>query len=116
MIGLVVGDLVSLIVLLRLLQRTPVDRQRRLLTPVCDDGHVGVAAAVIWAGGDLTVGERVLVFIVGGVLVGIDAIVVFAQVGRDFVTLPGRRVARNVILAPGGAAAATVVMQNKPPS
>lgn len=115
MIGLVVGDLVSLIVLIALLQRHLSIGKAYLHTGLMMV-VTGVAAAVIWAAGDITVVERVLVFIVGGVLVGIDAIVVFAQVGRDFVTLPGRRVARNVILAPGGAAAATVVMQNKPPS
>jgi O-antigen/teichoic acid export membrane protein len=101
MIGLVVGDLVSLILLIALLHRhLPIGRafiHTGLMTVT-----TSVAAAVIWAASDITIAERALVFIIGGVMIGIDAVVVFSEVGRDFFAWPATRIARNVISARHG--------------
>jgi O-antigen/teichoic acid export membrane protein len=115
MIGLVVGDLVSLAFLIVLLrQHMPIAKafiHISLLTLI-----VGAAAAVIWAGGDLSIAQRVAVFIVGGVLIGIDTIVIFLQVGRDFFPWAGRRIARTVIPSQGGVAIAAAAARNEPTS
>jgi O-antigen/teichoic acid export membrane protein len=118
MVGLVVGDIVSLVLLLFLLRRhlsvpTAIMHMGVQATALC------LAGAAIWAGGDLTIGERVLVFIAGGLVIGIDAVVVFKQVGRDFIGRPGQSnqiVTRNMIPVPGGAAVASAVIRTEPPT
>ena len=77
---------------------------------------VGAAAVAIWAGGDLSIAGRVLVFVVGGVVICLDAAVVFLRVGRDFMPRPAQRVARNVVPASAMPAVATVAVQNEPPA
>jgi hypothetical protein len=77
---------------------------------------LGVAAVAIWAGGNLSIGERAMVFAIGGVVIVLDALVVFMQVGRDFVLRSGQRIPLTVIPAQGGAAVATGAVQSEPPT
>jgi len=76
---------------------------------------VGAAARVIWASGDLGIAGRILVFLGGGVVICLDATMVFLRIGKDFLPRPAQRVARNVGPAPGRPAVATVAVQNEPP-
>ena len=118
MVGLVIGDLLSLIVLVCLLHRhlsiTTALAHIGLLTAT-----IGIAAAVLWAGGDLTIGERVLVFIVGGLPIGIDAIFLYRRNGRGLATpsdQAGEQIVRTVIPAPRRTAVAATVVRSEPPT
>jgi hypothetical protein len=106
-VGLVVGDFISLVLLLALLrQHLSVARamfHTGLLTVI-----IGSAAVAIWASADLGIGERLLIFVVGGVMVCFDAAVVFLQVGRDFLPRSAQLMARNVVPAPARPVVATV--------
>jgi hypothetical protein len=77
---------------------------------------LGTAAVAIWAGGDLGVAERVLVFVLGGVVIALDVAVVFLQVGRDFMPRSAQLVTRNVVPAQSRPAVATVAVSNEPPA
>jgi O-antigen/teichoic acid export membrane protein len=118
MVGLVIGDFLSLVVLLSLLHRhlsipTALTHIGLLATTI------GLAAAMLWAGGDLTLGERALIFMAGGLAIGIDAIVLYQQVGRGVATRSHQsrqRIARNVIPVPGCAVLATVAIESEPPT
>jgi O-antigen/teichoic acid export membrane protein len=79
--GLVIGDLISLVVFLWLLQR-----QLQVKTAMAHIGvltiPIGSAALVLWAHGNLTLGERALIAFVGGAVISLDALIVYYQVGR----------------------------------
>jgi O-antigen/teichoic acid export membrane protein len=115
MLGVAVGDFISLILLLALLGKHLSVAKAMFHTGVLA-ATVGSAAIVIWLSGDLTIGERVLVFVIGGVVICLDAIVVFLRVGRDFMPRSTQRVARNIVPAPARPAVATVAIQNEPPA
>jgi O-antigen/teichoic acid export membrane protein len=115
MLGVVVGDFVSLVLLLALL-RQQLSVARAMFHTGVLAATVGAAAFAIWAGGDLSIAERVLVFLVGGVVICLDAAVVFLRVARDFMPRPAQRLTRNVVPAPGRPAVATVAVQNEPPT
>jgi O-antigen/teichoic acid export membrane protein len=115
MVGLVVGDFVSLVLLLALL-RQHLSVARAMFHTGVLAATVGAAAVAIWASGDLSIGERVLVFVVGGTVICLDAAVVFLEVGRDFLPRSAQRVAQKVVPAPGRPAVATVAVRNEPPA
>ena len=99
MAGLVVGEFAAVAALFFLVRRhlsiTTAMVHAGLLSAI-----IGVAAAVIWSNADLTIGERALVFVVGGLMIGIDVVVAF-QVGRVFVALSRQHTTRNAFTAPG---------------
>ncbi|HEX3989774.1 MAG TPA: oligosaccharide flippase family protein [Acetobacteraceae bacterium] len=110
MVGLVIGDFISLVFLLALLRRhlsvaTAMFHNGLMVVTLC------VAAVVIWAGGNLSIGQRVLVFVIGGGVIGLDAFVVFQQYGRDFLRRPVQIAARHAAPMP---AIATVAVQGEP--
>jgi O-antigen/teichoic acid export membrane protein len=118
MVGLVLGDIVSLVLLLFLLRR-----HLSVATAMAHMGlqmaTLGLVGAAIWSGGDLTIGQRMLLFVAGGVVIGIDAVVVFQKMGKDFVGRSGQSsqvLARNAIPAHGGAAVASAVIRSEPPT
>jgi O-antigen/teichoic acid export membrane protein len=110
MVGLVVGDFISLIFLLALLRRhlavaTVMFHNGLILVTLC------AAAAAIWTGGNFSIGERVLVFVLGGGVIGLDAVVVFQQYGRDLLRRPGQLAVRHAVPDP---AVGTVAVQGEP--
>jgi hypothetical protein len=115
MLGVVVGDFVSLVLLLALLSEHLSVARAMLHTGVLT-ATVGAAAVAIWVAGDLSITERVMVFVVGGTVICLDAAVVFLRIGRDFMPRSAQRVARNVVPAPGRTAVATAAVRNEPPT
>ena len=115
MVGLVIGDFISLVLLLALLRQHLSVAKAMLHTGVLT-ATLGTAAVAIWAGGDLGVAERVLVFVLGGVVIALDVAVVFLQVGRDFMPRSAQLVTRNVVPAQSRPAVATVAVSNEPPA
>lgn len=114
MFGVVVGDFVSLVLLLAVL-REHLSVARAMFHTGVLAATVGAAAVAIWAAGDLSIAERVLVFVVGGAVICLDAAVVFLRVGREFLPRPAHRVARNVP-APAGPAVAAAAARGDPPA
>lgn len=112
MVGLVVGDLLSLIVLLLQL-RQHLAVSKAMIHTVVLTVILGAAALAVWGGGDLSIGQRLLVFAVGGVLIAIDALVVFLQDGRQLVARSGQWIAPGVMSGP---AVAPVMVPNDPPA
>jgi hypothetical protein len=109
-VGLVVGDFISLVVLLALL--------RRHLALGKALFHIGVlmvtlgtAAITIWASNDLGLGMRLLIFALGAVVFCLDAAVVFMQVGREFLPRSPQPLGRNGVQAP---AMPVVAVRNEP--
>jgi hypothetical protein len=114
LVGVVIGDFVSLVLLLALLGQQLSVARAMFHTGVLA-ATIGAAAVAIWAGGDLSIAERVLVFVVGGVVICLDAAVVFLRVGRDFMPRPAQRVGRTAVPAPGRPAVAAVAARHEPP-
>ena len=76
MVGLVVGDFLSLVVLLCLMRRhVPVATTMKHMGLLA--ATVGFAAAALWAGGDLTMGQRALIAAVGSCVIAIDGLTVY---------------------------------------
>lgn len=114
MVGLVIGDFISLVLLLALLRQHLAVSAAMFHTAVLA-AIVTAAAVTIWAGGNLGLGERLLVFVIGGLLIALDIVVVFLQFGREFLPPSAPRVARNVVPAPARPAVARVAVSTEPP-
>jgi O-antigen/teichoic acid export membrane protein len=118
MVGLVIGDLLSLVVLVSLLHRhLPM---RAALTHIgVLATTVGLAAAMLCAGGDLPLEERTLIVVAGCLVIGIDALVLYRHVGRWSAMRSGQSgqwLGQNVVSARRRAVAATLGIQIEPPT
>jgi O-antigen/teichoic acid export membrane protein len=114
MVGLVIGDFISLVLLLALLRGHLSVAKAMFHTGVLT-AIVGVAAAAIWTTGDFGIAQRVLIFVVGGAVIAFDAAVVFLQVGRDFMPRPMQRAVLNIVPASARPGVAAVAARTEPP-
>jgi hypothetical protein len=114
MVGLVIGDTISLVVLLMML-REHLSVPKALLHMAVLGLILGIAALAIWAG-DLSIVQRGLVLVVGGLLIGLDAVVVYFQDGREFFSRSAQRVTGYVAPVSARPAVGRVAAHSEPPA